>query len=162
MGLRRIIGGALALLLLVTAALPDLCGECRARKAEQGCAGNHEGAAPSQHERHASAVVMSAGCDSCADHRGAATAELSAGTKAYEFSIMNIAHLFCGAVDRRIAVVSAVESFNLKSDETAGVDTDVPLIMVHYAGLTLHGNTSGGETIAANSAYEPLFVSLKI
>jgi hypothetical protein len=162
MGLRRIIGSALAALLLVTAAFPALCGECRARKAEQGCAGNHEGAVATQHERHASAAVMRAGCDSCAEHRGAASAELSARTKAYEFSVMKTAYFFCGAIYRVDAAVGPVESVNLQSDKAAGIDSDIPLILVHYAGVFFRGSTSGAETLAANSAYESLFVSLKI
>jgi hypothetical protein len=162
MGLRRIIGGVLVALLLMTAALPALCDECRARKAEQGCVGNHEGAVTSQHSRHGSAAVMSAGCDICAEHRGAAPGELSSGTKAYEFPFLKAAHFLCGAVDRPVAAVGTVESVSLQNDETGGVDRDVPLTTVHYAGLILRGNPSGAETVVVNSAYEPLFVSLKI
>src|SRR5882757_4235934 len=131
MGLRRIIGSVLAALMLLTAALPGLCGECRARKAEQGCAGTHEGAVTSQHARHASAAAMSAGCESCAEHRGVAPAELSAGTKTYEFSIMKTTHSFCGAVDRQVAAVSPVERPDLKNAETSGIDSDIPLMLVH-------------------------------
>jgi hypothetical protein len=162
MGLRRIIGSALAALLLVTAALPAFCGECRARKAEQGCAGTHDGTVAGQHERHASAAVMSADCDRCAEHREAAPDKISAGTKADEFSIMKTAHFFCGAVDRQVAAVSTVEGVTLQSEEASGINSDIPLIMLRDAGPIFRGNPSGAETAVANSAYEPLFVSLKI
>jgi hypothetical protein len=162
MGLRRIIGSALAVLLLATAASPALCGECRARKAEQGCTASHEGTVVSQHEGHPSAAVMSAACDSCAEYRGAAPGALSAGMKAYEFSIMKTAHFFCGAVDRVTAVAGTVERSNVQSDEASGINSDIPLIMLRDAGPIFRSNTSGTETVVANSAYEPLFVSLKI
>jgi hypothetical protein len=162
MGLRRFIGSVLAALLLVTTALPALCSECRARKVEQGCAASHEGTVTTQHQRHARAAVMSADCDSCTEHREAAPAELSAGTRACESLLMKTSYFSCGAVDRQVAALNNVASINLKCGDPNGIDSDVPLLAVHCAGPIFRGNTARAETTVANSAYEPRFVSLKI
>jgi hypothetical protein len=63
MNLRRIAGGGLVALLLLSMALPAMCGQCRAVAADASCADRHG----STGQRHQGSQSMAANCDSCGD-----------------------------------------------------------------------------------------------
>jgi hypothetical protein len=61
---RRITGSFLAAVLLLTIALPAMCGQCHVAAAEPSCAEQHKSSA---HSHHAAAASVQTSCKSCAN-----------------------------------------------------------------------------------------------
>ena len=61
---RRITGGCLAAILLLTIALPAMCGQCHVAAAEPSCAENHK---PAAHSHHGAVASIQTICKSCAN-----------------------------------------------------------------------------------------------
>ncbi len=160
MELRRMMGAALAVLLLVSVARPAMCGECRgSTAAKAACAGEHQSASAHEHP----SVAMNAPCGSCGERQGSATKARSHNVGDAELTPRDCARPACnGFAEQSAALDSAKWPATQRSDQ---IDS-VAGAAWKFSGLASAGFSPGPlashKTTSGNSAFQPLSVRLKI
>jgi hypothetical protein len=156
MGWRQITGSTLVALLLVTMALPAMCGECQNRKPDQDCTGNHE---PSVNQHGGSASTMDAACDSCGNHERMNSVNLLERRDTPCSAFLKSSYRSCHRYDTQVAAMNN----GTKRDDLQWVDRATLKAGAHDTSATACGNSSGiTEAAFSTSTCRPFLVILKI
>jgi hypothetical protein len=160
MGWRRIVGSSLVVILVLSIALPAMCGECRVASTEKGCEHRHgaavvspDGASMGMHER----------CDSCADGNGILAKRNPRRTSAAQLMLNSCALRGCDDALARRAVIAPMEWPGMNGRNTNRTAPEALISSVGCAHQANHKNVSWtGIAFLPKSPYQPLAVSLKI
>lgn len=160
MGLRRITGGGLVALMLLTIGLPAVCGECQGAAGKRACAENHDAATDRQDD---DSMFMAAACRSCGDRQAYTAKRQPQQVPVSAFTFRNYAQRSCDELNTQSAAINPgkwSETHRIDaSRETGGFSTiaaDSAIRAVHRA---IFGDS---KSCAVSSPYKPLSVSLKI
>lgn len=147
------------LLLLVSAALPAMCGTCMDFAAKPACGEKHNGAA---NENKQNSVAMGTLCADCGDQPGITAKESARHAHLTGFMFFDCARRICVQAGEQTATTyrSGIDAHRLVGDRSIfGVSAEI----ASSAPRSVHLNVSGSGKIASgDSAYQPLVVSLKI